>query len=64
VRDDLEQRLFERDRDPFAQDVDVMLIDTTSIFVYRDTETAYRKRGFSKDRRPDEPQIVLCVVVN
>lgn len=64
VRDDLEQRLFERDRDLFTQDVDVVLIDTTSVFVYRDTETAYRKRGYSRDRRPDLPQFVLCVLVN
>jgi hypothetical protein len=64
VRDDLEQRLFERDRDLFTQDLDVVFIDTTSVFVYRDTETAYRKRGYSRDRRPDLPQFVLCVLVN
>ncbi len=64
VRDDLEQRLFERDRDLFTQDVDVVFIDTTSVCVYRDTETEYRKRGYSRDRRPDLPQFVLCVRVN
>lgn len=64
VRDELERRLFERDRDLFAQDLDVVFIDTTSVYVYRDTETAYRKRGYSRDRRPDLPQFVLCVVVN
>jgi hypothetical protein len=64
VRDPLEERLFERDRDLFTQDLDVVFIDTTSVFVYRDTETAYRRRGYSRDRRPDLPQFVLCVVVN
>jgi len=64
VRDELERRLFEQDRDLFTQDLDVVFIDTTSVFVYRDTETAYRKRGYSRDRRPDQPQFVLCVVVN
>jgi len=64
VRDDLERRLFERDRDLFTQDLDLVFIDTTSIFVYRDTETAYRKRGYSRDHRPELPQFVLCVVVN
>lgn len=64
IRDDLERQLFEQDRDLFTQDLDVVFIDTTSIFVYRDTETAYRKRGYSRDRRPDQPQFVLCVVVN
>jgi len=64
VRDELERRLFERDRDLFTQDLDVVFIDTTSVFMYRDTETAYRKRGYSRDHRPDLPQFVLCVVVN
>ena len=64
IRAELERRLFERDRDLFTQDLDVVFIDTTSVFVYRDTETAYRKRGYSRDRRPDLPQFVLCVVVN
>lgn len=64
VRDDLERRLFERDRDLFDQHLDVVFIDTTSLYVYRDTETAWRKRGYSRDRRGDLPQFVLCVVVN
>jgi hypothetical protein len=64
VRDDLERRLFERDRDLFSQHLDVVFIDTTSLYVYRDTETAWRKRGYSRDRRGDLPQFVLCVVVN
>jgi hypothetical protein len=64
VREDLERRLFERDRDLFTQHLDVVFIDTTSLYVYRDTETAWRKRGYSRDRRGDLPQFVLCVVVN
>jgi len=64
VRDDLERRLFERDRDLFSEELDVLFIDTTSLYVYRDTPTAYRRRGYSRDRRPDLPQFVLCVVVN
>jgi hypothetical protein len=64
VRAELERGLFERDRDLFTQELDMVFIDTTSVYVYRDTETAYRKRGYSRDRRPDLPQFVLCVVVN
>ena len=37
---------------------------TTSVYVYRDTETEWRKRGYSRDRRGDLPQFVLCVVVD
>lgn len=41
-----------------------MFIDTTSLYVYADSETDLRKRGYSRYRRPDLPQYVLCVVVN
>jgi transposase len=48
----------------FNQTLDVVFIDTTSLYVYRDTETDWRKRGYSRDRRPDLPQWVLGVAVN
>ncbi|MFQ5814546.1 MAG: IS1634 family transposase [Anaerolineae bacterium] len=64
VREDLERELFLKDRDLFTQSLEVLFIDTTSLYVYRNTETAWRKRGYSRDRRPDLPQFVLCVVVN
>lgn len=64
VREDLETKLFRRDLNLFNQTLDVVFIDTTSLYVYRDTETDWRKRGYSRDRRPDLPQFVLCVAVN
>lgn len=64
VRDELETELSWRDRDLFSLEFDVIFIDTTSLYVYRDSETELRKRGYSRDRRPDLPQFVLCVVVN
>lgn len=64
VRADLEQELFFRDRDLFTQHLDLVFIDTTSTFVWRDQETELRQRGYSRDRRPDQPQIVLCVAVD
>jgi hypothetical protein len=63
-REALERELFVRDRDLFGQDVDLLLVDTTSVYVYRDTETAFRRRGYSRDRRGDLPQFVLCVAVD
>ena len=64
VREDLESRLFRRDLNLFNQTLDVVFIDTTSLYVYRDTETEWRQRGYSRDHRPDLPQWVLCVAVN
>lgn len=64
VREDLETELFLRDRDLFTQQLDLVFIDTTSTFIWRDEETELRQRGYSRDRRPDEPQIVLCVAVD
>jgi len=64
IREELEKALFDRDRDLFSQELDLVFMDTTSVYVYRDTETEWRKRGYSRDRRPDLPQLVLGVVVD
>jgi hypothetical protein len=64
AREPLERELFERDRDLFADGIDLVFVDTTSTFVWRDEETELRRRGHSKDRRPDQPQVMLCVAVD
>jgi len=64
VREDLEQALFARDRDLFSLELDLVFLDTTSVSIYRDTETEWRKRGYSRDHRPDLPQLVLGVAVD
>lgn len=64
VREPLERELFARDRDLFSQELDLVFIDTTSLAIYRDEETALRRRGYSRDRRPELPQVVLCVAVD
>lgn len=64
VRDELEKSLFMRDRDLFSQALDLVFIDTTSTFIYRSEETPLRRRGYSRDRMPDYPQVVICLVVD
>ena len=64
VREELESKLFHRDLTLFNQILDVVFIDTTSLYCYRDSETDWPKRGYSRDHRPDLPQFVLCVAVN
>ncbi|MGB7295560.1 MAG: hypothetical protein WBC70_08210 [Candidatus Aminicenantales bacterium] len=64
VREEIERALFLRDRDLFSQELDLVFLDTTSVYVYRATETEWRKRGYSRDHRPDLPQVVLAVAVD
>jgi hypothetical protein len=64
VRERLEKELFVRDRDLFTQKLDLVFIDTTTTMVWRDEQTALRRRGHSKDHRPDQPQVMLCVAVD
>ncbi len=63
-RERLESELFFHDRDLFSTELDLVLIDTTSTYIWRDEETPLRRRGHSKDRRPDQPQVVICVAVD
>jgi hypothetical protein len=64
VRGDLEKALFLRDRDLFSQALDLVFIDTTSTYLYRDEPTELRRRGYSRDKRPDLPQVVICLAVD
>ena len=64
VREELERDLFFRDRDLFTRELDLVFLDTTSTYLYRDEETEFFKRGFSRDHRPDLPQVMLCVAVD
>jgi hypothetical protein len=64
VRESLDQELFLHERDLFSQTLDLVFIDTTSTFIYRSEETPLRRRGYSRDRRPDLPQVVICLVVD
>ena len=64
IRDDLEKQLYFRDLHLFNQQLDLIFLDTTSTYVYGDEETPYRKRGYSRDRRADLLQFVLCVALN
>ena len=64
VRTELERELFAQDRDLFTQTLDLVFIDTTSTYIYRPTETPLRRRGYSRDRMPDQPQVVVCLAVD
>jgi Transposase DDE domain len=64
TRHALEQDLFFQHRDLFSAELDLVFLDTTSVYLYRKGESALIRHGYSRDRRPDLPQLVLCVAVN
>jgi hypothetical protein len=41
-----------------------VFIDTTSTFVWRAEESELPRRGHSRDRRPDQPQVIICLAVD
>jgi hypothetical protein len=64
IRHELEQELFLQDRDLFSGELDLVFVDTTSVYLYRDGVSDLVRHGYSRDRRPDLPQLVLCVAVD
>jgi hypothetical protein len=64
IRHELEQDLFFQHRDLFAGELDLVFVDTTSVYCYREGESALIRHGYSRDRRPELPQLVLCVAVD
>ena len=64
IRHELERDLFLQHRDLFSAELDLVFVDTTSVYLHRDGEGALVRRGYSRDRRPDLPQLVLAVAVD
>ena len=63
VKDQIEERLFERRRDLFAE-LSVVFMDTTSLSFTGVGGETLGERGYSKDHRPDLMQMILGVVVD
>jgi hypothetical protein len=64
IRHELERELFFRGRDRFPGELDLVFVDTTSVFLDRDGVSDLVGHGYSRDHRPDLPQLVLCVAVD
>ena len=63
VKDLVEERLFARQRDLFAE-LSVVFMDTTSLSFTGAGGECLGERGYSKDHRPDLMQMILGVVVD
>ena len=66
-KDALFSHLVERWRDLFNADFDVLLYDLTSTYFEVNAsdlpESSKRRHGYSRDKRPDCPQVVIALVV-
>ena len=63
IKDLIEERLFERRRDLFT-DLSVVFMDTTSLSFEGEGGQSLGQYGYSKDLRPDLPQMILGLVMD
>ena len=63
VKDQIEERLFDRRRDLFT-DLSAVFMDTTSLSFYGEGGETLGEHGYSKDYRPDLKQMILGLVVD
>jgi len=63
MKDRVEEELFSRRRDLFST-LDLVFMDTTSLYFEGEGGQTLGARGFSKDHRPDLKQMILAVVLD
>ncbi|MBI4228871.1 MAG: IS1634 family transposase [Deltaproteobacteria bacterium] len=63
-KEQIEQRLFEKNRALFNMRVDIVFYDVTTFYFESQTADDLRDRGFSKDNKIDEVQVVLGLLVD
>lgn len=62
-QEQLEKEIYWSVSDLLNLDVDLLFFDTTSTYFETETETELKKRGYSKDKRSDLPQVVIGLAV-
>jgi transposase len=63
LKDVVEEKLFARRRDLFSK-LDLVFMDTTSLYFEGEGGQTLGQRGFSKDHRPDLNQMILAVLLD
>lgn len=59
----IQKEVFFATADLFNLEVDLLFFDTTSVYVECEEEGGIRQYGYSKDKRPDLPQVVIGLAV-
>lgn len=62
-QEELEKEIYWSVADILNLEVDILFFDTTSTYFETDDETDLKKRGYSKDKRKDLPQVVVGLAV-
>ena len=62
-QDELEKEIYWSVADILNLEVDILFFDTTSSYFETDDESPLKKRGYSKDKRKDLPQVVIGLAV-
>ena len=62
-QDELEREIYWSVADILNLEVDILFFDTTSSYFETEDETPLKKRGYSKDKRKDLPQVVIGLAV-
>ena len=62
-QDELEREIYWSVADILNLEVDILFFDTTSSYFETEDETVLKKRGYSKDKRKDLPQVVIGLAV-
>lgn len=62
-QEQLEKEIYWSVSDLLNLEVDLLFFDTTSTYFETESETGIKKRGYSKDKRPDLPQVVIGLAV-
>ena len=63
LKNRLEEHLFDRFRDLFAPQCDLVFYDLTSTYFEGLGPSELGQRGYSRDRRPDAPQVLIGVAM-
>jgi len=62
-KEEIEEKLFLKERNLFNQSIDLAFFDTTSTYLSGEMSEALAQYGYSKDKRPDKKQILVgCIL--
>ncbi|MBO8129877.1 MAG: IS1634 family transposase [Peptococcaceae bacterium] len=62
-KETIEEQLFLYGRDLFNQQVDIVFFDTTSVYLEGQPRGELLQYGYSKDHRPDRPQVLVGLLM-